>query len=142
MINLEFSVFSFPTFGLFYRFLFAFQFFLCLCNWDCFKNFTWEICPRKFACRQPKLFKIDFFYCCVVCLFVYVTIAQLTSTPYHWNVYSPYCSPYFLTFLWGEFVEQSRASWFCNHFFILNTLMFDLVVILLGEIRCLSHEGL
>ena len=76
-LSFQFSVFSFPTFGLFYRFLFAFQFFLCLCNWDCFKNFTWEICPRKFACRQPKLFKIDFFLllCCLfVCVCDYSTI--------------------------------------------------------------------
>ena len=41
MINLEFSVFSFPTFGLFYRFLFAFQFFQT--------GIVLKILPEKFA---------------------------------------------------------------------------------------------
>ena len=81
MINLEFSVFlhlvCFADFCLRFNFFFAFA-----------TGIVLKILPEKFAlgnshAGSQNCLKLIFFYCCVVCLFVYVTIAQLTSTPYH-----------------------------------------------------------
>ena len=101
----------------------------------------WRFCSDQKWCKNCVLKKkiiLEFFwpFFCLIDL----VINWIIFHPLHHNIKWIQISSIFMQSFWyaqEDFVQQSRASWVCNHsLFFLTTFVFNLGVILLGEIRC------